>query len=89
MVLRVELVDWDGNKRFVATITDYGEGGKKTFPLNKKRKMSADNIQNVNPGFTLQVRRLQHVQSGIGGRQVPPDVRILLWRRRRRRLRRL
>lgn len=39
-VLRIELVDWEGNKRFVmATITDYVRG-EKTCPFNKTRKTS-------------------------------------------------
>lgn len=47
IVLRIELVDWEDNKRSVTTTTDSGGGGKNMAfkqKKKKKRKISADSI---------------------------------------------
>lgn len=39
-VLRIELVDWDGNKKYVTTMITGYVRGEKTCPFNRKGKTS-------------------------------------------------
>ncbi|XP_040892039.1 fibrinogen gamma chain isoform X2 [Toxotes jaculatrix] len=86
-VLRIELVDWEGNTRYAHTHThththtQVNMTPMRRFPLKIKKRSP----KSLNPPFLfvasfLQVCRLHHVQTGSGGRHVPSDLWLLLWR---------